>query len=867
VTVAMASQPQPDLTSCDQEQITRLETIQPFGFLLALSNDWTVARASANVGRFLGVSPDELIGRPLDRWTSEQAVHDIRNRMSILYSTGNERLYGVKLLEAKNARFDLSLHFAGELLILEGEPSQASEGMEAASMVRAMIARLNEARDITAFHRLAARQVRAITGFDRVMIYCFDESGAGLVIAESVKAGVESFLGLHYPASDIPAQARALYMRNPFRIIADVAAAPISLQPAAGGAVQALDLSMAVTRAVSPIHIEYLTNMGVGASLSLSIIVDGSLWGLVACHHESARLPSFVMRTAADLFGQMYAMTLESRLHGQALADEQRTRQVTDRMITAAAANNGLLADVQWLQEIASELIDCDGFALCRSGAVIATGWTPPEEDVGLIAGALNVASPSRVFTTNHLASLHPPCAASAERAAGLLAIPISRIPRDYIMLFRRERIHQIKWGGAPDEALSERDNKVRLSPRKSFAAFAELIRERATPFSERDLRVAENVRLALIEVILRFSEKTLEEGRAAKERQELLIAELNHRVRNILSLIRGLVNQTGDMATDVASYVDGLEARIQALARAHDQITRENWGPGSLTALLDDEIAAHGRDGAKRFFLEGPSVLLHPTAMTTLALVIHELVTNSVKHGALSTGGAVTVTVEMDGEKGGWLKWRERGGPAVTAPMRRGFGAAIVERSVPYDLDGTAAVRFLLTGFEADFFIPIQYMWLQPSARTAALPGPSGTPPAVGDRPAPVAGVMGPLRYLLLEDSLLIALETEDMLNSLGAISVVLASTVAAAEKALTDGSFDFAVLDVNVGRGTSFVFASRLHKLGIPYLFASGYGDAVALAIEHKTSIVVQKPYGREQLGAAIRQVTGRGAPRHAS
>jgi light-regulated signal transduction histidine kinase (bacteriophytochrome) len=227
---------------------------------------------------FLSVSVEQALGQRFDGLISEQATHDIRNRMAMLFSTGAERLYGVRLLAGRKRAFDLCVHLSSDLLIIEGEDSQPDGRIEAASMVRAMIARLAQAATLEAFHRNAAHQVRAITGFDRVMIYRFDETAAGEVIADSTRSGVDSFLGLHFPASDIPVQARALYLRNAFRIIADVASVPTPLLPAVGGVVQPLDLSMAITRAVSPVHIEYLRNMGVGASLSISIIVDGKLW-------------------------------------------------------------------------------------------------------------------------------------------------------------------------------------------------------------------------------------------------------------------------------------------------------------------------------------------------------------------------------------------------------------------------------------------------------------------------------------------------------------------------------------------------------------------------------------------------------------
>ena len=851
----------PDLTICDREPITRLDQVQSFGFLLALSDDWVVVRASANVAAFLGVTPDVMIGSSLDRWISKQAVHSIRNRMAKFLSAGTERLYGVELLPGREETFDLALHLAGDLLVVEGERSHPEDGTEAASMVRALIARLNAISDLEVFHRDAARQVRAITGFDRVMIYRFDQTGTGIVIADSVKAGVESFLGLHFPASDIPVQARALYLRNPFRIIADLAAMPVPLEPPEREDILPLDLSMAITRAVSPVHIEYLKNMGIGASLSISIIVEGRLWGLIACHHQTALLPGFVMRTAAELFGQMYSMTLESRLHSQAAEEEKRTRRLTDRLITAVAGDGDLLVNAEWLRDIGREIIDCDGVAIYRGGTVFSSGATPPETEIRLLAEVLNVTSPNGVFATNHLASILPSCAATADHAAGMLAIPVSKTPRDYIMLFRRERVQEMTWAGEPGKAVTESDSGVRLSPRKSFAAYAELVRGRATPFTDLDLRIGEAIRISLIEVILRFSESAHDERKLATQRQELLIAELNHRVRNILALIRGLITQTGRSASDVMSYVDGLNGRVQALARAHDQITQQNWGPGSITALFDDEIAAHCPNGPGQFVLTGPVVLLQPIAITTLALVIHELVTNSVKHGALSAAGTVYVTVELDDAKGVWLRWRERGGPAVQAPTRRGFGSVIVERSVPFDLNGVAEIRYLLAGFEADFLIPSEHVWFAPLPGATLSSGANtrGVVAAVGSAKDQLP--LKELQILLVEDNMMIALEAEDMLTALGARSVTTVSTLPAAAAAAATDAFDLAVLDINVGQGTSFDFAARLKALDIPYFFASGYGDQVTLDQEHSASFVIQKPYDQDLLRRAIQRLNVRG------
>ncbi len=455
-------------------------------------------------------------------------------------------------------------------------------------------ARLTKARSTARFHSDAARQVLAITGFDRVMIYEFDSEGHGAVTAEAIRGGMESFLGLRYPPSDIPSQARSLYLRNPSRIIANGGSTPVQLLPPVDAITKLLDLSMAISRSVSPVHIEYLKNMGVGASLCISIVVEEKLWGLIACHFRDPRLPSFIMRTAAELFGSMYSMMLESRLRRGAGEDEQKARSLADRLIVMIAGDETLLENAGWLQDMTRDMIDCDGVATYRAEHVYLHGSTPPEEQVIALAHHLNAASPSRVYTTDNLAAVHAPCAQTSHLAAGMLAIPISRVPRDYIMLFRRERLTEIKWGGDPAKMVEQSEDGLRLTPRKSFAAFSELVRGRATPFSEREERIGEAILQALIEVILRFANDATEERRRSTERQEMLIAELNHRVRNILALIRSLVTKTSPASTDVSSYVVSLGGRVQALARAHDRVPKQNWGPTDLAGLFEDEIAAH---------------------------------------------------------------------------------------------------------------------------------------------------------------------------------------------------------------------------------------------------------------------------------
>jgi light-regulated signal transduction histidine kinase (bacteriophytochrome)/CheY-like chemotaxis protein len=844
---------QADLTLCDREPITRLERIQSFGFLLAMSRDWSVTRVSANTEEMLGIKVQNALGATLDALLDRESLHDIRNRMAGLSIAGGvERMYGIKLVEAR-APFDLAIHYAGDQCVLEGEPAGLDSRMDAASLVRKMVARLNTLPSLEAFHRDAVRQVRSLTGFDRIMIYRFAESGVGEVIAESASPGMESFLGLHYPASDIPVQARALYLRNSFRIIADVRSETIPLMFIDEKFAAPIDLSLAVTRAVSPVHIEYLRNMDVGASASISVIVEGKLWGLIACHHKEAKLPTFVTRTAAELFGQMYSMNLESRLRLSGDNQDRHGREAVARMLKAIAGNGALLRDAAWLQNVLRELIQCDGVAVATGGAVFSCGATPPEAAVESFAKLLNELSPSDVHVTSNLSALQPHVFRGLDHAAGALSIPISRTPGDYLILFRREQLRDIRWAGEPAKVVALSGAAARLSPRKSFAVFVESVRDHSRPFSQSEQRLADAIRTGLIDVIWRGPHDTSAESSQVSGRQELLIAELNHRVRNVLALIRGLISQTHGEGGDSSAYVESLNGRVQALARAHDRVTRQNWGPGQLNAIFDDEIAAYVPTRRDRFIINGPPILLHPQAYSTIALIIHELVTNSCKYGALCDHGRVEVTLSLLPTGGLSFKWVERGGPSVKEPTRRGFGSVIIERVVPFDLQGTASVRYLPAGLEAEFFVPQRYLVAGPTPGTEHHLVGSASP--LQDRGTGIADT--PLlarNVLLLEDNLIVALEAEDLLRALGAKSVTAVSSVAGAILLCDSAVFDFAVLDINLGFETSLAFAERLRSSKVPFVFASGYGDRVVAGESRIAELIVSKPYDFESLNSAI-------------
>lgn len=835
-----------DLTNCDREPIHALGAVQPFGFLLALSTDWLIRRASANIHEFLGVEASELLGASAIALFGEHAVHTLRNRLALLRGADAvERMFGLTI--ANGRRLDFALHMIGDVIVIEGENSGDEATTDAGSAIRAMMARLDETADARSFYREGARQVRALTGFDRVMVYRFDRDGSGVVVAEAARAGIGSFLDLRYPASDIPQQARELYLRTPFRIIADVEADPVPIVPRLDETGAPIDLSLSVLRSVSPIHIEYLKNMGVGASLSISIIVEGQLWGLFACHHYGPRRPSFERRSIAELFGQMFALKLESHERKRLQAYESNARASSDRLLAAVAGDAGLLDNPDWLGAMLRETVPCDGIAIWIDGKCSHSGLTPPPEAFPALVRRLNAMAAGRIFATDRLAETLPAADAYDDVAAGMLAIPISRSPRDYVLLFRQEKVRTVKWAGDPHKPAQLGPHGARLTPRKSFELWSQEVRGRSEPFSAAEVRVAEMLRASLIEVVLRLSDDAQEERRRSSERQELLIAELNHRVRNILSLIRGLVRQSLDPDADTRNTIALLEGRIESLARAHDQITQDNWSAAPLGRLIETEAAAYLGGKSQRLVCTGPTVLLHPNAFSTLALVFHELMTNSAKYGALSDGGTVQVEWRLDDSGDLHIDWRERGGPAVQPPRRQGFGTTIIQRSIPYDLGGEAEVRYAVTGLEAAFRVPARHVAASDPARAPAAAISIATDE--GPDRAVVTGAV-----LLVEDSLIIAMDAEDILARLGAARVVTAASIGQAQREIEQDAFEAAVLDVNLGNETSISVADALRAKGVPYIFATGYGEQLRLPPDHEGAPVIQKPYTHTSLAHAL-------------
>jgi CheY-like chemotaxis protein len=295
------------------------------------------------------------------------------------------------------------------------------------------------------------------------------------------------------------------------------------------------------------------------------------------------------------------------------------------------------------------------------------------------------------------------------------------------------------------------------------------------------------------------------------------------------------------------------VDGRIHALARAHNQITDDHWGPAPLNALIDAEASAF-TDGEERVVATGKPVLLNPQAYSTMALVFHELVTNSAKYGALSVAsGKVYIDWKKDAADDLEISWRDTGGPKVSPPTRKGFGTTIIERSVPYDLGGSASIEYLESGTVAAFRIPHRHV----SDAQSLFKGPKIARSAIGHPQPPPEAILDKHQVLLVEDSLIIALDAEDILQKLGATNVLTAASVSAATDQLATAAPSVAMLDVNLGTESSFEVADLLDQMRVPFFFATGYGEQAQLPDRHRGRPVIQKPYTIESVARAMHEV----------
>ncbi|RPD45809.1 GAF domain-containing protein [Hymenobacter sediminis] len=495
------------LTNCDREPIHIPGSVQPYGFLLCLAESTgRIVHASQNTGDLLGMPAQQLLGGGLEQLLSLEQVADIREQFPTLTETA--KLLGVRLDQVPGQPFyKLILHRFDELLWLEFEPvAETATSVLDLPSLNVALGQMLTATSVLEFCQRAADEIRSITGFDRVLIYRFAEDASGEVVAEAVREDLEPFLGLHYPATDIPQQARALYLKNWLRFIPDVDYVPSPLVPVLHPtAARPPDMTHAVLRSVSPIHLQYLRNMGVAATMTISIIQEGKLWGLMTCHHLTPRLISYELRELCLFIGKTFSALLATKQQHDDYAYQLHIRETQVRLFEQISRQTNFIEGLYKHTPTIQDVLNCGGAAICFEGSTITLGATPTINQIQELTQWLQENVAEDVFHTNSYVQHNPAGVALRGTASGILAISLSQDPGDYIIWFRPELVQTVTWAGKTQKAEVMKDGELFLSPRQSFEAWRQLVDNTSAPWRPLELAAAEEIRLHLSDVRLKI--------------------------------------------------------------------------------------------------------------------------------------------------------------------------------------------------------------------------------------------------------------------------------------------------------------------------------------------------------------------------
>jgi chemotaxis family two-component system sensor kinase Cph1 len=493
------------LVECVKEPVHIPGSIQPHGALLAFDPvTLEVAFASANTGELLGVAADELVGHRLGG-PDGQGTAPAALRASLA-----PILTAEALSEPSNPTraqiggvFDVIVHRSGDLMVAEFEPSVGSDD-QLLPRLHAAITRLSALTDPRDMQRVAAERIKALTGFERVMVYQFHPDGHGEIVADARVADLESYLGLHYPATDLPAQVRQLYLRQPSRTIvsADRSPVPLITAPQVNGG-QPLDLSLAELRSVSPHHVEYMRNMGIVSSFSLALIQDGALIGMVSCNDRQRRHLPYTLRHACEILAQQISLQWGALVETQHLTRRLDLQRIRAQLVDQMTSNDDLQAGLLHESVSMLDLLTGDGAAVHRQLQLTTRGATPDKDALLALAGMIGTGTDPLV--TDSLAADQPDIAALMPEFAGLVLIPFGT-DGDYLAWFRRETLQTVEWLG--DQNVDNRATP--LSPRSSFAQWSQTVAGRCLPWEDIEVSEARQLRRDTDAVLLRRAEEQL---------------------------------------------------------------------------------------------------------------------------------------------------------------------------------------------------------------------------------------------------------------------------------------------------------------------------------------------------------------------
>jgi light-regulated signal transduction histidine kinase (bacteriophytochrome) len=559
------------LTSCDLEPIHIPGSIQPYGVMLIVNDAGVVVGYAGEAGDVLDAPLEAVIGR------SAAAV------IAALPEIGVAVLGPTPL---RNTVFDAVAYRSDEHLVVELIESAPDTELDASFLTRleTLGTSLERTASLADLASRAAAIFQELTGYSRVMIYQFVDDEAGVVLGEAISDDSSSFMNHHFPATDIPRQARALYVRNRVRVIADVHYTPAPVV-SASSELKAIDMSDSTLRSVSPVHIQYLKNMGVGASASMSIVKDGILWGLVACHHPVPRTLSLTTRLACQSVASNLARQVRAREDSELYRERIRLRGQEDVVLTRLGPDDSLSQFFSTSGSELANLLKADGFAAVQGDDIYMSGTCPDPIDIRTVADHVRRPASIRPFVTSSLPVELPAARDFADVASGLLAVTMSTEVPTILMWFRAEQLQTVKWAGNPHKDVSHTPGEV-LSPRASFQEWAESVRHRSSEWTLAETKSASRVVRLLLEArnnrrmraLNRELTTSIKENESLILQKDFLLREVNHRVQNSLSLVSAFLRMQARNASDeVREHLAQAEYRLNAVGLVHRRLYQDD--------------------------------------------------------------------------------------------------------------------------------------------------------------------------------------------------------------------------------------------------------------------------------------------------
>ncbi|MEH1897105.1 MAG: ATP-binding protein [Nostoc sp.] len=562
-----------DLKNCDREPIHIPNLIQPHGVLLVLQDPTLeIIQVSSNTQEVIGRQPEKLLGKPLSDLLDAKQIKLIQQCLADDFESINPLNLSIKCLN-KSIHFDGIVHRLDTTIILELEQKKArgkAGFFDFYQQVRGTINRIQKAPTLLKMCEIVVTEVRRITGFERVMVYQFDREGAGSVIAEDTSLETP-YLDLHYPPSDIPKQARQLYTLNWLRLIPDASYQPVGLIPANNPLTnQPLDLSLSVLRSVSPIHLEYLQNMGVTASMSISLMHEQKLWGLIACHHSSPKYVSYNIRTMCEFIGQVMSVELVNKEASEDIDYKSQLKSLQTQFVEELSQAEYFRDGMVQLKSQLLNLVSATGAVICSDNQYIRVGKTPSEEEVHALLNWIKPHFFHNLFETRSLAKNYPAAESFQAIASGVLALEISRVHHNYILWFRPEVIQTVNWGGNPNKPVEvSSDGSLRISPRKSFQLWQETVQGSALPWKPCEVEAVIELRSLVVGVVLRQADKMASMNFELQRSNEELDSFAYVASHDLKEPLRGIHNYANFLMEDYADVLDddGI-AKLQTLVR-----------------------------------------------------------------------------------------------------------------------------------------------------------------------------------------------------------------------------------------------------------------------------------------------------------